>query len=114
MPPRCGTTEGIPILTAHEVLWIHRQMFTMLMINSRVSEHPIVNLKADPDELPLLVANYDWILPGYHMSKKHWVTVELRAVEVTAAGGLLRSRWTGDRCSRSTAGGRGVVRGCVR
>ena len=53
MPPPCGRTEDIPILTAHEVFRIHRKMFAMLMFDRRVSEHPIVNLKADPDELPL-------------------------------------------------------------
>ena len=67
-----------PFGPGYEVFRIHRKMFAMLMFNARVSEHPIVNLKTDPDELPLLIDNYDWILPGYHMNKKHWVTVELR------------------------------------
>lgn len=62
-----------------EAFRIHRKMFALLTRNPRVSEHPIVNLKADPDELGLLVANYDWILPGFHMNKRHWITVELRA-----------------------------------
>lgn len=69
----------LPFGPGAEVFRIHRKMFALLTHNPRVSEHPIVNLKADPDELPLLIANYDWILPGFHMNKKHWITVELRA-----------------------------------
>jgi len=68
----------LPFGPGAEVFRIHRKMFALLTRNPRVSEHPIVNLKADPDELALLIANYDWILPGFHMNKRHWVTVELR------------------------------------
>ena len=69
----------LPFGPGAEVFRIHRKMFALLTRNPRVSEHPIVNLKADPDELPLLIANHDWILPGFHMNKKHWITVELCA-----------------------------------
>lgn len=36
----------------------------------------IIQLKADPDLVPDLIANYSFIHPGYHMSKRHWVSVE--------------------------------------
>ena len=35
-----------------------------------------VNLKCDPDRAEELRAQYDAIYPGYHMSKKHWNTVD--------------------------------------
>ncbi|SDC57859.1 Predicted DNA-binding protein, MmcQ/YjbR family [Sanguibacter gelidistatuariae] len=73
------TSVDSPFGPGAEVFRIQRKMFALLSRNPRVSEHPIVNLKADPDELPLLIANYDWILPGFHMNKRHWITVELRA-----------------------------------
>ncbi len=34
-----------------------------------------VNLKCDPEEAALLREHHAGVLPGYHMSKKHWNTV---------------------------------------
>lgn len=36
-----------------------------------------VTLKSTPDESEALRAMYEWIQPGYHMNKRHWITVEL-------------------------------------
>ncbi|MGD0054165.1 MAG: MmcQ/YjbR family DNA-binding protein [Acidimicrobiales bacterium] len=36
-----------------------------------------VNLKCDPDYASYLVQQYDGIVPGYHMNKRHWITVTL-------------------------------------
>lgn len=33
------------------------------------------NLKCDPEESERLQAKYEDITPGYHMSKKHWISV---------------------------------------
>jgi predicted DNA-binding protein (MmcQ/YjbR family) len=59
------------------VFRIHGKMFALLTHNPRVSEHMIVNLKAEPDEVPLLIAAHEVIRPGFHMNKRHWITVEL-------------------------------------
>jgi predicted DNA-binding protein (MmcQ/YjbR family) len=37
---------------------------------------PVVILKADPDNAVALREQYADITPGYHMNKKHWITVE--------------------------------------
>jgi len=34
-----------------------------------------MNLKCDPNRALELRDRYDWIIPGYHMNKKHWNTV---------------------------------------
>lgn len=34
-----------------------------------------INLKAPTGEIPELMAEYPAVQPGYHMSKKHWITV---------------------------------------
>lgn len=34
-----------------------------------------VNLKAPPEEIPDLIEQYEEVEPGYHMNKKHWITV---------------------------------------
>ncbi len=36
-----------------------------------------INLKAEPAEVTGLVETYDAVQRGYHMNKKHWVTVQL-------------------------------------
>ena len=38
-----------------------------------------VNLKADPEHIPLLV-DHKSIFPAYHMNKKYWITILLTAV----------------------------------
>jgi len=38
-----------------------------------------VTLKSTPDESEALRAAHQWIRPGYHMNKRHWITVELDA-----------------------------------
>lgn len=70
-------TVDQPFGPGADVLRIHRKMFALLTHNPRVSEHPIVNLKAEPHEVPLLIGGYDFVRPGFHMNKKHWITVEL-------------------------------------
>jgi predicted DNA-binding protein (MmcQ/YjbR family) len=36
-----------------------------------------MNLKCDPERAALLREEYDSIVPGYHMNKRHWNTVIL-------------------------------------
>lgn len=36
-----------------------------------------MNLKCDPDRAVELRDEYDSVLPGYHMNKKHWNTIVL-------------------------------------
>ena len=38
-----------------------------------------INLKAEPADVTGLVETYDGIERGYHMNKKHWITVQLDA-----------------------------------
>ncbi|MGB0992370.1 MAG: MmcQ/YjbR family DNA-binding protein [Akkermansiaceae bacterium] len=37
---------------------------------------PQMNLKCDPDRAELLRDEYEAIIPGYHMNKRHWNTVQ--------------------------------------
>ena len=49
----------------------------------------VIQLKADPDMVPALIENYRAIRPGYHMNKRHWVSVEAAACDPTLLTGLL-------------------------
>ncbi|CAN5202309.1 MmcQ/YjbR family DNA-binding protein [soil metagenome] len=45
---------------------------------SATEEAPLkVSLKVDPEESLSLRAQYAQITPGYHLNKKHWITIEL-------------------------------------
>ena len=72
-----GATVDQPFGPDSEVFRVGGKMFALLLHHPRLSEHMIVNLKAEPDEVPLLIETHAIIRPGYHMNKRHWITVEL-------------------------------------
>ena len=47
----------------------------VFMLMTEVTGEPIVILKADPQDAKALRDTYDDITPGYHMNKKHWITL---------------------------------------
>ncbi|MEC5198425.1 putative DNA-binding protein (MmcQ/YjbR family) [Arthrobacter sp. PL16] len=47
----------------------------VFMLHTEVTGEPIVILKATPGDAHLLREAYDDITPGYHMNKKHWITL---------------------------------------
>lgn len=51
-----------------EVWKVRGKMFAMLT-------RGVVTLKADPHEAEMLRATHDWIQPGWHMNKRHWISV---------------------------------------
>ncbi|AUS81799.1 DNA-binding protein [Actinoalloteichus sp. AHMU CJ021] len=40
-------------------------------------EHGRVTLKCEPEYGALLVDRHPGVIPGYHMNKRHWITVDL-------------------------------------
>lgn len=48
------------------------KIFLLLPLDS---ENIQFNVKCDPDLAVELRENYDCVLPGYHMNKKHWNTI---------------------------------------
>lgn len=42
-----------------------------------VAEPTSINLKAEPPDVTGLVETYDAVSRGFHMNKKHWITVQL-------------------------------------
>ncbi len=57
-----------------EVYKVVGKMFAAMNADA---EHPRITLKADPEDARALVAEFDDIAPGYHMNKKHWISVDL-------------------------------------
>lgn len=66
-------TEELPFDDTTLVYKVAGKMFALTSLKSRDR----VSLKCDPDLALELRAEYDSVTPGYHLDKKHWITVLL-------------------------------------
>lgn len=67
-----GTSEGFPFDDKVLVFKVQGKMFALCDVDQFES----INLKCDPKLAIELREKYDGlVVPGYHMSKKHWNTV---------------------------------------
>ena len=41
------------------------------------AQPPTISLKCDPEDAQALRAQYPAIIPGYHLNKKHWISLVL-------------------------------------
>lgn len=67
-----GVEETLPF---DEVTLVFKVMGKMFALTSLKSEEFTVNLKCDPIRSVNLREQYEDIIAGYHMNKKHWNTV---------------------------------------
>lgn len=66
-------TEGFPFGESTLVFKVNNKIFLLMSLDAASLQF---NLKCDPDRAAELRDEYpDWILPGYHMNKKHWNTI---------------------------------------
>jgi predicted DNA-binding protein (MmcQ/YjbR family) len=69
-----GAVEGFPFAPGVSVFKTGGKMFAL----TRLGQAPLaVSLKVDPVLGEQLRASYEDIRPGYHLNKKHWVTITL-------------------------------------
>ncbi len=67
-----GVTEELPFGPDTLVYKVMGKMFALTGLDSEVFT---INLKCDPDRAIQLREEFHYIIPGYHMNKKHWNTV---------------------------------------
>jgi len=67
-----GTSESMPFDNTTIVFKVISKMFCLESLDKKQ-----INLKANPEKVIELIENYSSILPGYHMNKKHWITIDL-------------------------------------
>jgi predicted DNA-binding protein (MmcQ/YjbR family) len=67
-----GTEEGFPF---DEVTLVFKVMGKMFALTSLDTPELRVNLKCDPEKAIELREQFEQVLPGWHMNKKHWNTV---------------------------------------
>ncbi|AOM79685.1 MmcQ/YjbR family DNA-binding protein [Pedobacter steynii] len=66
-----GATEGFPFGEETLVFKVGEKVFLLIgLINGNR-----FNAKCDPDRAIELREQYEEVIPGYHMNKKHWNTV---------------------------------------
>lgn len=70
-----GVTEHFPFDEETLVFKVGGKMFCLTSLNEWEKGTPSLNLKCDPDRAQELRAEYEAIIPGWHMSKIHWNTV---------------------------------------
>ncbi len=70
-----GATEDHPFGPEPTVFKVADKMFALI---SDMSGTPGINLKIPPEDSEAL-CQIDGISPGYHMNKKHWITVSFTA-----------------------------------
>ncbi len=70
-----GTTEERPFGPDTLVFKVMGKMFAL---TGDELEPQSVNLKCDPDDALFFRKQFEGIKAGYHMDKRHWITVDLR------------------------------------
>ncbi|NEC06611.1 MmcQ/YjbR family DNA-binding protein [Streptomyces sp. SID7909] len=67
-----ASAEEFPFGPEASVFKVLGKMFALSALDGR----PLtVNLKCDPDEAVRLREEYEAVVPGWHMNKRHWNTV---------------------------------------
>lgn len=83
---KLDVAESLPFGPDVLVFKTNYKIFLLLPLDTEAVQF---NVKCDPDLAIELREKYNCVLPGYHMSKKHWNTIE---VDGSAEDTLLR-KW---------------------
>ncbi|SNY62562.1 MmcQ/YjbR family DNA-binding protein [Enterobacter sp. CC120223-11] len=85
------TEQTWPFGPEYDVYRVGGKIFMIAMI---LRGNPIVNLKAKPDNVLLHQEIYKSVGPGYHMNKKHWITVSGgEDISPELLSGLITDSW---------------------
>ncbi len=68
-----GATEAMPFGDDTLVFKVNGKIFLLANLDGPLS----LNLKASPEEVIERIERYSEARPGYHMNKKHWITVDI-------------------------------------
>ncbi|WP_017608581.1 MmcQ/YjbR family DNA-binding protein [Nocardiopsis xinjiangensis] len=67
-----GTEQVYPFGPEHEVFKVRGKVFLLM---TELAGKPVLTLKATPLEAEALREEHPGIGPGYHMNKRHWITL---------------------------------------
>ena len=77
-----GVSQEFPFDKKTMVFKLHGKMFALTDLEKWYEGKASINLKNDPEKNTQLRDQYTAIIPGYHMNKKHWNTVNLYEEEL--------------------------------
>jgi predicted DNA-binding protein (MmcQ/YjbR family) len=69
-----GVAEGYPFGTGALVMKVGPKVFAII---GEHDEPLTVSLKSEPEIAQVLRDTHDAVRPGYHLNKRHWITVTL-------------------------------------
>lgn len=71
---KAGSSDGYPFGPGALVLKVRGKMFALLAED----DDPLrISLKCEPELAASLCHSYPAVVPGYHLNKRHWITVTL-------------------------------------
>jgi predicted DNA-binding protein (MmcQ/YjbR family) len=74
-----ATAAGLPAVTHEHPFGPGWEVFKVVgkvfLLTTEVPGEPVVTLKCEPERSRSLQQQYGQIVPGYHMNKRHWLTV---------------------------------------
>ena len=74
-----GVTEHFPFDEDTLVFKVGEKMFALTSLKEWENRTPSINLKCNPERALELRAEYEAIVPGFHMSKIHWNTIHFNS-----------------------------------
>lgn len=69
-----GSKLDFPFGEQVAVYKVNDKMFALL---TEGKEPLSLSLKSDPELSKILLEKYETVMPGYHLNKKHWITILL-------------------------------------
>ena len=78
-----GVTEHFPFDNVTLVFKVMDKIFALVGLDSWEKGEQKINLKCSPEKAEELRGEYEGIIPGWHMNKKHWNTVLVNSSDVS-------------------------------
>ena len=74
-----GAAAGLPAVTHEHPFGPEWDVFKVVgkvfLLTTEVPGEPVVTLKCEPEHSVALQQRYEEVVPGYHMNKRHWLTI---------------------------------------
>lgn len=78
-----GVTEHFPFDNVTLVFKVMNKIFALTGLDSWEKGEQKINLKCNPEKAEELRGEYEGIISGWHMNKKHWNTVLVNSSDVS-------------------------------
>jgi predicted DNA-binding protein (MmcQ/YjbR family) len=74
-------TYDMPFDKSILVFRVGGKIFLLTNIDLWDINKPQINIKAHPEDVQKYLSEYDFVLPAYHMNKKHWITLNCESFD---------------------------------